>query len=101
MKFFQLQHHQNVMMIIRNPQVCAAELDGEICLFEPVQAEYFNLNSTGSAIWNLLEQPAEVEKLLTALETLYDVDSSTCRQETEAFIAEALKRGMLQEQPPA
>ena len=101
MKCFQLQHHQNVMMIIRNPQVCAAELDGEICLFEPVQAEYFNLNSTGSAIWNLLEQPAEVEQLLTALETLYNVDSSTCRQETEAFIAEALERGMLQEQPPA
>ena len=101
MKCFQLQHHQNVMMIIRNPQVCAAELDGEICLFEPVQAEYFNLNGTGSAIWNLLEQPTEVEQLMDALQALYDVDSSTCRQETEAFIAEALKRGMLQEQPSA
>ena len=89
------------MLIARNPQVCAAELDGEICLFEPVKAEYFNLNGTGSAIWNLLEQPAEVEQLLTELLDLYDVDSSTCRQETEAFIAEALKRGMLQLQPPA
>ena len=89
------------MLIARNPQVCAAELDGEICLFEPVKAEYFNLNGTGSAIWNLLEQPADVEQLLTELLDLYDVDSSTCRRETEAFIAEALKRGMLQVQPPA
>ena len=89
------------MLIARNPQVCAAELDGEICLFEPVKAEYFNLNGTGSAIWNLLEQPADVEQLLTELLDLYDVDSSTCRQETEAFIAEALKRGMLQVQTPA
>ena len=55
------------MLIVRNPQVCAAELDGEICLFEPVQAEYFNLNSTGSAIWNLLEQPAEVAAVLNRL----------------------------------
>jgi hypothetical protein len=72
------------MLIARNPEVCAAELDGEICLFEPVKAEYLNLNATGSAIWNLLEQPTEVEQLLTALQSSY-----------------ALKRGMLQQHPPA
>ena len=89
------------MLIVRNPDVCAAELDGEICLFEPVKAEYLNLNGTGSAIWNLLEEPAEVDQLLASLQTLYNVDAVTCRQETEAFIGEALKRGILQEQPPA
>ena len=89
------------MLIARNPEVCAAELDGEICLFEPEKAEYLNLNATGSAIWNMLEEPAEVEQLLAALHNRYSVDADTCRQETEAFISEALKRGMLQEQPPA
>lgn len=89
------------MLIARNPEVCAAELDGEICLFEPVKAEYLNLNATGSAIWNLLEQPTEVEQLLTALQSSYAVDATTCRQDTEAFIGEALKRGMLQQYPPA
>jgi hypothetical protein len=89
------------MLIARNPEVCAAELDGEICLFEPVKAEYLNLNATGSAIWNLLEQPTELELLLTELQSRYAVDPSTCSQETDVFISEALKRGMLQEQPPA
>jgi hypothetical protein len=89
------------MLIARNPEVCAAELDGEICLFEPVKAEYLNLNGTGSAIWNLLEEPAEVDQLLASLQGRYAVDPDTCRQETEAFISEALKSGMLQEQPPA
>lgn len=89
------------MLISRNPEVCAAELDGEICLFEPEKAEYLNLNATGSAIWNLLEEPAEVDQLLASLQSRYAVDAATCRQETEAFISEALKSGMLQEQPPA
>ena len=89
------------MLIARNPEVCAAELDGEICLFEPVKAEYLNLNATGSAIWNLLEQPTELALLLAALQSRYSVDADTYRQETEAFISEALKRGMLKEQPPA
>ena len=89
------------MLIARNPEVCAAELDGEVCLFEPLKAEYLNLNKTGSAIWNLLEKPTTLDLLLTELQNLYAVDSPTCRQETEAFISEALKRGMLQEQQPA
>ena len=89
------------MLISRNPEVCAAELDGDICLFEPVKAEYLNLNATGSAIWNLLEEPTELAPLIASLLSRYDVDADTCRQETEAFISEAIKRGMLQEQPPA
>lgn len=88
------------MLISRNPKVCAAELDGEICLFEPVNAEYLNLNATGSAIWNLLEKPITLELLLKELQNLFVVDATTCRLETEAFIIEALKRGMLQEQQP-
>ena len=84
-------------LISRNPEVFAAELDGEICLFEPMKAEYLNLNDTGSAIWNLLEEPADLEELLSALQSRYAVDAGTCRQETLAFIGEALKCGMLNE----
>ena len=88
-----------MMQIIRNPQVCAAELDGEICLFEPVKAEYLNLNSTGSAIWNLLETPTDLDHLVEALQSRYEVDLEMCRQQTEAFLSEAFKRGMLLEKP--
>ena len=89
------------MLIARNPEVCAAELDNEICLFEPVKAEYLNLNATGSAIWNLLEKPITMDILLTELQSRFSVDATICRQETEAFISEAMKRGMLQEQKSA
>ena len=82
-------------MIFRNPEVCAAELDGEICLFEPVKAQYLNLNSTASAIWNLLEEPKELDHLLEALQNRYEVDLDICRQQTEAFLGEAFRRGML------
>ena len=88
------------MFLARNTEVCAAELDGEICLFDPVKAEYLNLNSTGSAIWNLLEQPTKLEQLFTALQTRYNVDTEICRQETETFIYEALKSGIIKEYSP-
>ena len=89
-----------MMLIARNPEVCAAELDGEICLFEPVKAEYLNLNETGSAIWNLLEEPKEIEYLLIELQKVYTIDETTCREDIEMFINQAIKRGMLREQQP-
>lgn len=89
------------VLVSRNPEICAAELDGEICLFNPGNAEYLNLNSTGSCIWNLLEQPAELEVLLEELQQRYDVDAHTCRIETQSFLAEAVERGMLIESMPA
>ena len=42
-----------------------------------------------------------MELLLTELQNCYVVDCSTCRQETEAFVREAIKRGMLQERQTA
>ena len=85
------------MIFSRNPDVCAAELDGEICLFEPGKAVYLNLNATGSAIWNLLESPMNIDQLVDALRKRYNVDPNTCRHDSEVFLAEALQKSMLLE----
>lgn len=89
------------MLLSRSSEICAAELDGEMCLFNPENAQYLNLNATGSSIWNLLDVPVDVDGLISALQGLYEVDSLVCRRETEAFVAEALKRGMLVQTQPA
>jgi hypothetical protein len=87
------------MTLSRNPAICAAELDGEICLFHPDNAEYLNLNATGSAVWTLLDAPMDREQLLAQLLERYAVEEAICRRDTEAFLAEALDRGMLLEEP--
>jgi len=89
------------MTLSRNPTICAAELDGEICLFHPDNAEYLNLNATGSAVWSLLDAPMDREQLLAQLLERYAVEEAICRRDTEAFLAEAIERGMLIEQPSA
>lgn len=86
------------MTLSRNPSICAAELDGEICLFHPTNAEYLNLNATGSAIWNLLETPMPREQLLACLLERFAVEPAICQRDTDAFLAEAIARGMLEEQ---
>ena len=89
------------MLVRRNPDICAAELDGEICLFNPESAEYLNLNATGSSIWTLLDGPASLEDLVGSLLERFMVDQATCRLETERFVEEALQKNMLQVEPQA
>ncbi len=83
------------MILSQNPDICAAELDGEMCLFNPESAEYLNLNATGSLIWNLLENPAVPQDIVDKLQERYVVNEATCRSETEQFIDEAIQKGML------
>jgi hypothetical protein len=92
------QHKDLPVLLRRNPDICAAELDGEVCLFNPENAEYLNLNATGSCIWTLLETPSSLEDLMGNLQDRYEVVEDACRSETEAFVAEAIKRGMLEPQ---
>jgi hypothetical protein len=87
------------MTLSRNPAICAAELDGEICLFHPDNAQYLNLNATGSAVWTLLDAPMDRQQLLAQLLERYAVEEATCRHDTEAFLAEAIALGMLIEHP--
>ncbi len=54
------------MTLSRNPAICAAELDGEICLFHPDNAEYLNFKATGPMLargrsWNAMGL-AELER---------------------------------------
>ena len=85
------------VLLFRHPEVCAAELDGEVCLFHPETAQYLNLNATASALWRLLEQPLSRDALVTALVASHDVEAAHCRQETDAFLGEALVSSMLLE----
>jgi hypothetical protein len=84
-------------LLSRHPEVCAAELDGEVCLFHPATAQYLNLNATASAIWRLLEHPLSRDALVSALVASHDVEEAHCRQETDCFLGEALANSMLLE----
>lgn len=83
------------MLFQRDPAICAAELDGEICLFHPESAQYMNLNATGSAIWSLLDAPQDRNWLVAQLLDRFVVEEAACGEETDAFLSEALQRGVL------
>jgi len=79
----------------RSADVCSAELDGTACLFDPSTAEYLNLNSSGTAIWNAISVPKTIEDIISELLNQFDVEPDQCTKETANFLQEAVNKGMI------
>ena len=47
---------------------------------------YFSLNTLGTAIWELLEQPRNISEIVEAIQSSYDVDGEQARQDVTEFL---------------
>lgn len=76
-------------------EVYGAELEGEICLFNSKSANYFILNSTGSSIWEIIEQPKTFEEIKAILIETYDILNMEYEKDIKVFLSEALSSGLI------
>lgn len=56
---------------------------------------YFSLNETGTRVWGLLEQNAELDDIVRILTAEYDVPESDARSEVMALVSELLAEGLV------
>lgn len=79
------------MFYKQNNNLASTELDEEICIFDPIEGNYLNLNSTGSEIWKLLENESNLEHVIEKLIEKYQIDYEICRKEVIDFLNSAVK----------
>jgi hypothetical protein len=56
---------------------------------------YFSLNETGTRIWELVQQSAEEEEIVTALFREYEVDEPMARIEVRRILDELLEAQLI------
>jgi len=81
----------------KSDNLLCTELDGEICLFHTVTANYLNLNITASFIWNNIKKSFTVNSIKDLLLEEFDVDQETCQKEIKEFIIKCIKLEMIEE----
>ena len=55
------------MRYVRNQEVSSATLDDEVCMFESAKSKYYNLNKTGTFIWEILDNPKTFNECLDSI----------------------------------
>ena len=83
--------------IVRDPDLVATEMDGELVMMSIERGEYFGLNRVGSRIWELLHSPMRMHELCDRLEQEFEIDAARCREEVLAFVGELLEQGLVRQ----
>ena len=82
-------------LLVRHPDMIAAEMDGETVMMSIERGEYFGLGGVGSRVWELLDQPTTLAQLTQVICTEYEVDAATCRGDLQKFLADLLDNGLV------
>ena len=75
-------------VVVRCSEAITREVDGELVMLDPRQSIYFSLDSIGRRIWDLLEQPQQIDALCRILGEEFDAPAVTCRADVLAFLAQ-------------
>lgn len=82
-------------LLQRADGLLTAEVGEELLMMSVEQGRYFNLNSVGARIWELLATPMTTAGLMEALTAEYDVDPATALSQIEGFVGALRERGLL------
>ena len=72
-------------------------IDGELVLLNVETGVYFGLNRTGTKIWDLIGQTADIDAVLEGLKTAYPIDPEILRQDLLELVAGLEKEGLVSE----
>lgn len=82
--------------LIRQPDLIAAEMDGDLVMMSIEQGEYYGLSGVAPRVWALLEQPISVTEIAAVIEREFEVEGDACRQDMLRFADDLLSRGLVQ-----
>jgi hypothetical protein len=68
-------------------------LDGSLVMLHPDSGKFFTLGDTGLAIWRMLDDENEVDRIVQLLVTEYEIDADSCRAEVDRFTDQLVAAG--------
>jgi hypothetical protein len=81
--------------IKRNPELVSSDVDGEKVMMSIENGEYYGLDPVGSRIWDLIENPIRIDKLIELLLEEYEISQAQCEADTFDFLNELLSKNLL------
>ena len=85
-------------LITRRADLLASKVGEETVMLDMASGFYFGLDSIGTDIWQIIEQPTTVQAICDKLLAEYDVSEEQCRTETLIFLEDLLKNKMIEAQ---
>ena len=92
-------HIGDATVIGRARRHLAARLDDEAVVLGLDRGLYFGLNEVATRVWELLEPPRRVEKVVATIRDEYEVDEETCRRDVTDLLERLVAEGLAEVAP--
>lgn len=73
-------------VVSRRNDIDTTDLNGEIVMMDLEKGRYFSLNSVGSRIWELIEEPVQINKVVDSLLEEYEITRNECEENVLEFL---------------
>ncbi|MGH4119450.1 lasso peptide biosynthesis PqqD family chaperone [Clostridium sp.] len=73
-------------VIVQKIGLDSTDMNGEIVMMDINKGKYYGFNIVGSRIWELIEKPLEVKKIISILLKEFNVDAQTCENSVMTFL---------------
>jgi hypothetical protein len=83
-------------IISAKKEIVAADMDGDTVMMSVAAGKYYNLGTTGGAIWKMLESPVSVAAVISKLLDQYEVTQEQCETEVLSFLNSVNQEGLLE-----
>ena len=74
----------------------SSEIGGDVAILDLKAGTYYGLDSVGARIWQLVQEPAQVEMIRDTLVEEYDVGPDRCEQDLLALLQDLVDEGLLE-----
>ena len=82
-------------LLTRNPDLLAADMDGETVMMSIERGEYYGIGGVGSRVWEMLAQPTSINQMIQTICAEYEVEEATCQADMQKFVDQLLQNGLV------
>ncbi len=75
----------------RNEQIIDGELDDNQVMMHLDKGKYFGLDPVAKRIWELIEEPKNIEEITVILLEEFEVSPEQCNEEVQDFLNKAIE----------
>ena len=82
-------------VVQRDPDVLAGEADQDLVMVSIANGLYYGVSDVAREIWESIEVLKKIRDLVDDLVATYNIDRTTCEQETLSFLEDLRTEGLL------
>jgi Coenzyme PQQ synthesis protein D (PqqD) len=82
-------------IVQRDSDVLAAEADQDLVMVSIANGLYYGVSDVAREIWEAIEHPRKISDLIDDLAGTYNIDRTTCKEETLSFLEDLRAEGLL------